>query len=412
MKRIKIMGLIAVLALALSATAAASASASFFSFQKYPPAVSMGAQYLLLTFPGGGTATCPATQLSGSTSAATEALTTTVPASSNTCSGWLGTGTLTVNSCARLTFHPGESAGSFDLGPAGCVPMNFSTGHCKFAFVATTGMKAEYINQSTTPSTVSINADGFLNAERVEGSLSECGGAVTSVRFTQSWGVFATFAGSQMNVRVTPRPNDGLFLAGKESGEKAAQPRIEAESYPAKVAGAQAAGTKHVLTVAGGRKIECAKVSSTGELAASSAALDLNTTYSECTSILAGVNVGATVNMHSCHYTLGVLNAGPPYAGSLGIACSKEGDSIQIDVYKEGKPPLEANRLCSYAVGPQAGLKSVSLTNTGSDTERGISAAFSLTGLTYTRTFGTIPNCGAASFTATYSGTTNLVASS
>ncbi len=152
----------------------------------------------------------------------------------------------------------------------------------------------------------------------------------------------------------------GLLLTGEESAEAATQPHFESNSYPATLKGA---GLESFT--AAGKTAKCTSTSLQGQLAAASSQLTLNAEFGGC---LAGSSL-VQVAMQSCHYTLNVLNAGPPYSGTLGVACDKAGEAITYSVYANGEPKT---LVCTIKVGPQAAQAGLALANTGEGSERAI----------------------------------------
>ena len=96
--------------------------------------------------------------------------------------------------------------------------------------------------------------------------------------------------------------------------------------------------------------------------------------------------LGASVEMNSCHYTLSVDNAGPPYAGSLGVACDEAGDAIEFRADEGGA------QACTAKVGPQAARGGLTLSNTGEGPQRGFALGGAAEGVEY-EVEG--PGCGA-----------------
>lgn len=172
---------------------------------------------------------------------------------------------------------------------------------------------------------------------------------------------------------------DGLYLTGAGSEEEANQPKIAAEQYPATVSGSQSTELK--FTTAAGR-VKCKSVTfGAGQLSGPTAQLSLSTTYGSCTAF----GQTATISMNSCHYSLSVANAGPPYVGSLQLACSVEGDGIVVSVPSGN---------CSLKI-PAQSIASLSLATTGSGFERHVTAGLAGEGSAYTVSGpGTI--CGVA----------------
>jgi hypothetical protein len=127
-------------------------------------------------------------------------------------------------------------------------------------------------------------------------------------------------------------PTTRLFLdsyrAGNSYGQVAPEvhsPRIDAESYSATLKGG---GLPELSTNLGAFKCAGAALEGTATNAASQ--LNLAAKYGECEITSGGTRYVASVKMNGCHYVLGVKNAGPPYKGTWGVACEKEGEAIEF----------------------------------------------------------------------------------
>jgi Concanavalin A-like lectin/glucanases superfamily/FG-GAP-like repeat len=95
--------------------------------------------------------------------------------------------------------------------------------------------------------------------------------------------------------------------------------------------------------------------------------------YAECASLGRVV----TVETNSCQYAISILNAGPPYEGTLGISCEEAGDAIEIDIEEEGEA------VCTERLLPQSGLTGVSLSNEKTGSERVIDVDIAVDGVKY-----------------------------
>lgn len=174
-------------------------------------------------------------------------------------------------------------------------------------------------------------------------------------------------------------------------------------------------GTKYFLnggfSVSGGRTITCETESLSASLATQATTISATPKFENCYSVLAGVKVPATITTNGCTYVLhlGATFSTNHYEGSADIVCPAFKD-IEIHVYKEGTTPpnhTTANQLCGYTIKGQSFLNNVTFEN---DPEAPIAVlvSFFLSGITYSRTVGTIPNCGAANGLALLSSTTRL----
>lgn len=416
MKRIRHLGLGVVMALALTGVlGASSASASNFSFDEYPAfanASPVKGEFNGFEFSGGRVAECPPSPFAATAAfAPTETLTPASMADAK-CNTYEGAATLKMNGC-KLIYHtgaetePGSFGGTVDIGPSGCGPMVLDGPTCNRLFPSQAGLAASYENQGEGPeSSVRIDLNAIVQYT-AEGPTFLCGSGVQSGNYLASWELGAMNEGGE-KIGVSVKAV-GLFLAGKESKEEASQPRVEAEQYPLTVGGEQDPADVHVLTFAGGRKVECDEVNSSGAATGATSELSLGVKYVGCEgTILSQPGFPSTIAMNGCQQLIDVLNAGPPYAGSLGIGCSKGGETIDVMVYLDSKAQAEGKPFCTWKISAQSGLGGIGLANFGSGSDRGIAADLAVKGIAYTRTQGTLANCGGVSSTASYAGGTTL----
>jgi hypothetical protein len=396
--------------LALSATAGAtSASASGIIFEQYPAtmeAAELGTHTFVFS---GREVQCSFSGMTGTAAGPTETVAATV--SPNTCSSPTESEmSLKMNGC-QFILHPNVGKGTFDIGPPGCGSMVLTGSNCTRSFPAQTGLTATFENQgSGKSSTVKFTENASLKYTVTKGGLILCGPSENSASYAGAWNIAGQTAGVPNGAQVVSQLPVGFFLSGKESTEEASQPKFSAEGYPTKLTGEQDPAHKQVLTLSG-RSVECGEVNLSSEVGAASSLLSLNSESKECVATVLGSKLHAAVRMNSCHYGLHALNVGPPYAGSLDISCSKEGDGIQVDVYNyapgEGEE-TEANRVCSYVLSPQSGLKGIGLSNSGEGSLRKVAVSYALGGIAYTRQVGTTAPCGSKTSTASYAGNATL----
>jgi hypothetical protein len=197
----------------------------------------------------------------------------------------------------------------------------------------------------------------------------------------------------------------GVYLAGKESGEAAQQPRIESELGSESLAVVANQTSQNVLSN-GTRSIACSGSQLSGTVAGSVKDLSLAAVYSGC---YANGGTPATVGMNSCHYTLHVLNAGPPYAGSMDVACGKEGDAIEATIFASAAKQAEGIPQCVYRIAPQTGLQGIGLETLGTGVGRGVGIGLNLKGIASTVSVGTKGNCGTTASGFSYAGNSTLL---
>jgi hypothetical protein len=184
----------------------------------------------------------------------------------------------------------------------------------------------------------------------------------------------------------------GLYLAGEESGEKAKQPRFEAESYPAYIFSSE--DKTYEYTVQAGT-MKCPGGHS-GKLSGAASELFLAPTYifSACTF---GGSGNVTITANGCEHIVTVLNQGPPYVGQFGVKCPA-GKSYEFHTPN-----------CTIAIPAQTGLTGVSYSNTGSGKSRAVQVTINVSGLKYSLK-GPFPfgPCSGTHENGTYTGSMTL----
>ncbi len=192
-----------------------------------------------------------------------------------------------------------------------------------------------------------------------------------------------------------------VLAAVTASGAMALTPKVQVGTGDGNVTGTQIGVA--VVTIPGGRTFQCEVVKGSGSLAAASTTVTgLLGVFEKCTSSLAGVKVPVTVTTNGCTGTVHVgatTGTADEYGGTGDLVCPA-GKVIEVHVYKEGTLPANhktENQLCGYAISPQTELGGPTATNITTATPKDIEATSNLSKMKYTRTLGTIPNCGAAS---------------
>jgi uncharacterized protein with FMN-binding domain len=194
----------------------------------------------------------------------------------------------------------------------------------------------------------------------------------------------------------------GAYLAGEASGEEAKKPRFEAEAYPMKLEGERDPGQVYAFKT--NFSVKCTSAIFDANLTSSTTAFQLEAEYGGCK---AASVFPAAVSMNSCHYVLHVLNAGPPYVGSMDVACTEGGDAIEVRFYSTGQPVLR----CTVTIPPQEGLEGTGFENVGAGKERGFVVASKATGIKYTLKQAVSSGCGNADGTytdGTYEGSATI----
>jgi hypothetical protein len=386
-KRIKNMGLVAIAVLAVTASVgAATASASGFVADKYNAVVNApGSSETFIVEGGGMKIACNTPSLAGELKGPAATLTPFVGAA--TC--LKGAKPLNMSGCG-FTFHPGaevsgiQYGGTFDIGPAGCgsISIEYLKG-CILSLSPKTGLSATYINSGTgNAAKVSVNAKAEGLTETLSGAAGCSHGTGEAGKITTSWELKATNAGAQTGLHVSSGTY-GIYLAGESSAEKAKQPRLEAEKYPALISAAQSSANLPSWNM-GTSTVACQEAQFNTEASAATAELSVAASYGKCAT--AGI-YGVKVRMNGCHFVYHILNLGPPYAGSVDIACTKEGEAIEVRAYGSVTKEAEDKPICVDAIGPQTTSSGVAFENVGSGAGRVVSVNTGLTGLkhTYTR---------------------------
>jgi hypothetical protein len=146
-------------------------------------------------------------------------------------------------------------------------------------------------------------------------------------------------------------------------------PRIEAEATPARIRGEQTVA-KGFQVKMGNLLTQCQTVNFDGAKLHQASTRDVYLKAEPASCEFNGTS--ATVEMKSCHYVLGVRDAGPPYLGAVGVECVKAGDVIQITAGN-----------CTAQIGEQDGAGGVTLAAEGTGTARRVLASLATSGLSY-----------------------------
>ncbi|HWL50127.1 MAG TPA: hypothetical protein VNT92_09640 [Acidimicrobiia bacterium] len=410
MKRIKTVGLAAVMALALAATVgAASASASGFVADEYYAGIEGNPKGVHQMYFSGMGYTCSFSAFHAGLEGPAEALAPSAMADVSCVSSRGEKATLEMKGCAFI-FHPdaetseGAFNGAFDMGSVGCGPMVLNGTECERTFSPQAGFVAGYVNNGEgSKATVGVKASAFgINFTVTKGPAAVCGTSGSSGTYDGSWEIQALDVYGNLNGLHVDET--GVYMAGEESGE-ANQPRFEAEDYPLSLLGDQDPASKHLLTIQG-RKLSCEEVHFEADAGGATTELSVEADYDGCQLVVSEKSYPTTVVANSCHYVLHVLNVGPPYAGQADVACA-EGDAVEVKTYETVKKQVEGKTMCVYKVGAQSGLGSVGYSTVGEGSGRGIAVSLGLEGIKYSAT-GSIVLCGTSGSKATYAGGVTL----
>ncbi len=338
--RLKITGLVAVLALALMASAAASASGSSFIANGDTMGANItGTGNASIYLPEAGTNECSVAGLQGELADTPEALTTSL---SSTCER-----PLSMNGC-KLIYHPGAEkspgvfGGSFEIGPAGCGPITATMGlNCPVSIYPKTGLAATYENQgSGSTATVTVVAEA-TNVKYNAGGICASGTRETG-QWHGSWTVKAD-RGSQVSLAVQSAKPVAVGL-----GSKAGSPVFEADSYPTNILTATSSTGEAQWNIPAEKEVitKCTTAQYSSSISAATSELTLGASYGGCK--LAGL-FPVKVQMNGCQY---VLKLTSEFGGSDDIACPA-GKVIELLTYASKAKEAEGVVMCKAEIGSQ-----------------------------------------------------------
>ena len=364
--------------------------------EKYPAAIT-GPQVTQhkLTI-SGGSAKCNTAQFSATAATATASLSLS-PAMSQCTALGLGA-TWNMKSCSYkhnvLNSGPPYTA-SMDIScSTGGDEIVITTAVCTIKIPPQSGLKGIGLENSGAGSERAVVSTYNLTAitYKLEGGCPSKSGTYTDGAYSGSVELSGLNGeGKADGFYLSGEGTQGLFVVGKESGEEANKPRVEAEKYPAAITGPQV--TQHKLTISGG-SAKCNKAQFSATAPAATASLSLSPAMSSCTAM----GLAATWTMNSCSYKHNILNSGPPYTATMDISCSTGGDEIAI-----------TTAVCTIKIPAQSGLKSIGLENSGAGSERAVISTYNLTGITYKKEGAGCPG-GAGTFKdGSYVGSTKLI---
>lgn len=148
---------------------------------------------------------------------------------------------------------------------------------------------------------------------------------------------------------------------------------VKGSFYPYEASGGLNSGTQFKMAIPT-EELEwtcpSAKLSSPA-LWGGTTALQLGAEYSEC---VWPEQENINIRTNSCKYVFNVAKAGPPYYGPLGISCSKEGDTIE----------LEMPEICTVKFPAQTASGEITYTNQGEGGEEAVVSKVAATNVSYT----------------------------
>lgn len=197
------------------------------------------------------------------------------------------------------------------------------------------------------------------------------------------------------NLRTLGLAVVGVLVLSAMVASAAQAEKYTAAEYPATLSGA---ASLHSLTFGEGRAFECGKTTFSGELKEASESVKLVPTYSECVMNLLGSKKTAT--------TITFCAKGLDHTTFILFTRTKceEGYLHIVTVYNDA---AETEVLCKYEVSPIEGEK---ITHKNLGGTSGIELTWSISGIAYKKTVGSVLLCGPAEGKSTYSGTSVISA--
>lgn len=344
MRRVRIVGLLAIAALALTSfPSLASATPGKLAAEQYPASLasSGGNEQSLTTVIGMiGCNTSLVSSIAGEASNFDASL-------SGTCSSFGSSSAIKANGC-EVEFNSYWE--TYSIGPKGCGPIAVTAGSCTISIPAQTNLSATYATTGS-PGTLKITSEA-TNLKYTTGK-SGCYGNnnVTSEsgQLLGSWLVSGKNAEGKANGLSL---NTGVYAS-----------IFEAERYPVDLIGSQDA--TNLIATEGG-SVQCNNGSLSGGLSGDLEPLVLAPTYTDCTAF--GF-VEATVAANGCS-----LRYEGTLTDDMAIACP-EGKSIVITA-----------ATCTVAIPAQTGLGTIGYSAASVSGHDAIRIAPSVSGLAYTVT--------------------------
>lgn len=160
----------------------------------------------------------------------------------------------------------------------------------------------------------------------------------------------------------------------------------------------------HTFTLPGGRVFSCGTRTFSGAIANGSKEITAAPTFHNCHVTVGTETLPATAEPTECVYRFYDLTtvAGNKYAAKTDIVCPA-GQALHYKIYLNAENHSAGNRICEYTLKPQTELSGVTFTDNANNT---INFNFVEVNLQVSKTFGTVGNCGAATFVSKYNGDT------
>jgi len=189
-------------------------------------------------------------------------------------------------------------------------------------------------------------------------------------------------------------------VASAAHAEEEVEKKFEAGKYNAFLTGEQIAGAGHGAELAFNigvfGQIKCTKVSFAAIMTVATSTVTMTPTYSGC----AVGTKPVTTTLNGCDY---LFHGG----GTVDLVCPA-GQSIIVHLYANAAEHKANIPLCEYTVGPQAGLKEITFTNTTTISPDDVDITFNVKKIAVKRIKGAEAQCGVAAPEGTYTGTTTF----
>jgi hypothetical protein len=198
-----------------------------------------------------------------------------------------------------------------------------------------------------------------------------------------------------------------VLSAAGASAALAGTPRVTSAGYPANLNLAAVNGSTTELKLEGGRKVFC-EIEYKGEYTftqsqAATWSIEVAPTCNNSSALILGNITPATITFNNCKTTLNseTTVSTTEQTGSWNVNCP--GSPIEIHVWQTSAKHLaNETALCTYTIGHQTNNLPGLTHKLFSSTE--LEVVDSTTGISVSRTGGTITNCGAASQSAGHTG--------
>ena len=259
----------------------------------------------------------------------------------------------------------GQFSGTATIGPPGCGPVTIQFSiWCTYSLYPGSDL-GTFRNLKSGEVETYAHFDN-LKYTTTGGSCGKQEG--TTGQWLAGWGVRGTSS-------ISGEPIDFLVNSGSAYliGE-APQVFLNADVFPTSIA---SSGTDTFTFKINAGTFTCTQTGLSAVVIEATTNQPLNASFAACK----GNGYPSLVKMNSCRFDLGIEGV-EPYAGNLGVSCTKVGDGIEFSAYLNEK---YAVLLCKGKILPQSGHKGVDLANVFNP-ETGIELDAAVEGVTYEQT--------------------------